>query len=796
MKKNLSFWVVAFGLLVLLTGCKKDALTDFSILAVSERADNGDAKTHLYKESLVLWDNGDQITLRPLKNGYDQVTAKYAYVYDTVVDGTENKMYAVFKMDNGVKVPREAEFIALYPHMQGNEIVDKENVTIKLAENQQYVGDETFGKMASPMVACCNYHDSQDDLARMLFHNLCGLVRIQVANEAVGELVEHLKVDKIILESHEKTANGSTVPKRPISGTFKVNDCDQYNPYLSGGDGYRIVLEPNTDFVDGGLFFYVSLPSVSATGTTTYALKLTVEASSTATTKDGTTYSVSKDFTVPIRRNSISFLPALTVKDWVSTTGAQGSLAGNGTQDRPFLVYTLADLKMLRDACNKGNTINGCIVNSNTWVNIMRSDIELDEEWEPFKDFPGKMVYKASQASSTPGITNRTGKPLFWKLSGRVMNLTIKCGTSIGLNQEDSLYSPLCYTNTGEINGCKVVNVIENGATVPLAIVGGGVTAIGGLCVYNQGTITSSGCRANLSARYVGGLCYKNTGTIINSYTSSPMTVPPASAQASTSAAGIVYENATDGLVSYCYMAANINGRRNVNWGGIVYKNTGGDVKHCYLDASGIIQSNLSIGGIVNTMTGGTVDYCWVDADLLYAVTGNLGGIVCDLSGGEVRNSFVGRGTSSITCERGQYAGGIVAIMTGGSVKNSYAYCDLSQSHASVGQGTVAGGVSGGTTLVNCYGHNFHYPTDVTSFYGVADGTPSITLCYSHVVQTGITDFASPSTLHGYLNSWQPNETDTYRQWVCPTDGMPTLTNNSSECLPLTAKNKKNRGRR
>lgn len=760
----------------LATSCQKETLSNINILAVSETADNP-SKTRLKDECFVYWEEDDAITAAAER--YEQFKATFQKSYDN--EG--NNMRAIFvPEDKDAKVPTTGNFTALFPFNTENVIAD-DTVQINLAEEQGYRtgkadADYSFGPTACPMVAYGNYHDTEDNIVRMLFHNLSGLVRLHLMSNASG--VTEVNVTKITVTSKD----------RNLSGLFTVKDYKTNAPYLEGGSGKSVTITPNgkdgISLPAAGLMFYVALPALSGTATVNYQnLELIIDAKN----RNGDPIWASQTFSAPIRRNGITYMPSLTVTAWSAGESnysqTESGISGNGSSARPFLIYTAADLKKLRDLSDGNLPLNGVALNStDVYVKIMRSDIKLtDDNWDKgFDNFKCRMIYSASQASARPGITNNSQHPIFREVSGIVEGITVRGKFSITAQDDTSKFSPLCHTLRA---GGKIVNCAL-GDTSSFSISGGTDKALAGVCVYNYGTIEGCGCRGRLAAKSIAGICYRNCADAIvkQCYTASPMQTFVVNRNgevinASGKAGGIVYENL--GTVEDCYMSANIN-KQGTEWGGIVYTNSG-TVRQSYLDASGIIQSTKGVGGIVHTMTAGEIDYCWNDADLVDVDAGGLGGIVNTLSGGTVHNCFRGRGVGSLTC-RGGATGGVVATMRGGTVENCYAYTDMSQSTVSQ-RGTFVGTINGGT-IENCYGISSFVSDDVTKFYG-SKGTDSyFTNCYTNLAVSsgviGLRQFTPTTTATGTsytdlttdLNTNRGSNSD-WNTWTDVPNRPPTL---------------------
>lgn len=628
-----------------------------------------------------------------------------------------------------------------------------------------------------------------DGLLRMQFHNLCGLVRLQIVN-----------TDNAVSSATLKELRVTSQDSKKLSGRFQVHDIDKNAPYVTATtDGTNVItITPNAGTEESlgetGLVFYLALPALSGTGSTEYSLKLKV-----VVTSNGNDYQMEKDFGVNIRRNGLSKMPALHCSSWVQGTDGSGSgatttthITGNGTTQRPFLIYTVDDLVELREVCNNNSfKINGFVFKNNpdhSHFRIMRSDITLTpENWtETIHEFPGEMTYFAAQGSSQPGIENKSGLPIFNVVTGSVTGLTVRGNYSATIGSEEVKdFSPLCLDNQGTLRNC----MIGESCTTVFA---GLHTRIGGICLENHGQIIGCGCHGTLVAQEVGGICHTNTdGTNVSikgCYVASP-TRMDYDINSSNEAGGICHTN--QAKIEDCYFSANTYQSR-AKWGGIVYKqeSSSASVKRCYIDASGIIQSTGCVGGIVNTMSGGVVDYCWNNADLIEADNQGLGGIVYAMSGGEVRNSCL-NSAGMVKCTNGT-VGGLVGRLSGtGTVYNSYAYADFTQT--TVTKGSVVGTMTGGT-IANCYGLQ---TIDISQphFCGSKNQTGcTITHCYGHynadneipthtVNETTDDDYG---TLRTNLNGWTAPAASTYRQWDQSGSNPPTLS--TSAFLSVGAK--------
>lgn len=777
--------------LLLLGGCKKE-MTTFDILAISEEEASdpaaGGTKTYLWNEMHVFWQSGDQINVCYM----DKKEASKATFQEESTDG--NKTQAIFTLESEIKVPQEGtgNFLALFPYNSDN-VLGTMPPTIQFPQEQGYYNDKSFGKAACPMVAYAE-NASTSSLVRMQFHNLAGLVRVQLI-DSINNTNNSNPVHRLTSLEFKTT---SSSPCKQLSGPFKVNDPRVNAPSMTaqnesnnmvtitpnGTTGIELPVHNNSYITDNEpLTFYLVLPALDGTGNNNYQIEMTVRGTDITSKAN---VKVTKTFNVTIRRNGITKMPTLTVHRWApdeSTTDfgeVSGGITGNGTNDRPFLLYSYRDLVQLRDACNNNTKINGKVVGEGVYVRIMRA-ITLDNTtWtEGISDFKGIMTYGASFTAAEQGIINNTDVPLFESINakGEVYDLTVTGAKSWNQTDQNALgFSPLCRTNNGKIQNCMV----GDGAEYSYKYTGvSNTVGVGGICVDNYGRIMNCGCRGQLNSKKVGGIClYNHSGAYVTQcFIPSPMRANVGSDQ-SVEAGGICYKN--EGTVNDCYFAANLN-LSNTRWGGIVYENTGsGSISNSYVDASGIIQSNNSVGGVVHTMSGGTVDNCWSDADLFQVeLAEGLGGVVYEMTGGVVKNSYRRRSTGNLTCKVG-VMGGFVAKMQGGLIANCYVWTDMSQTVCQT-KGIFVGSFTAGT-VENCYGEQYSARGNATNFYGTITSNATAVDCFSQAAQTGVTTYSSYSDLLSRLqgHSWstEASAVGGFKAWVAGGANEPPVHSN------------------
>lgn len=693
------------------------------------------SKVYLHNEQWIYWEAGDKISIATNATE-SQTQAELAQVN---VGTTGDEYNGVFQ----ARLPESStRYLALYPYRSHNVISnDFGTVRLELPDTQyrrdDAIADFTFDRVGFPMVAWFNGDDPE--YPNLDFHALAGLVRLQFFDNT-GSTPKRIK--QIDIEADKQ-----------ISGLVNVADFRTDNPRpvstLSTPAAKKVIMYCGTG--DNGLLldelrsFYLVLPAYGGENvTTTYSLDITIY------TTDGN--QCKKSMHPKVRRRSICYPQAMGITEWVASGNgsADPGVSGNGTEERPFKVYTINDLKYIRDCYNSvERTINGIPITPNTHIKIMRSDIVLNttgvNEWNVgIRNFEGHMTELAHMLH--PGIIDSCHNvPLFESIgeNGVVEDITLKSATTDNLTNPTGT-SPFCLNNAGVIRNCVVTYIPDKASKFNLSI----FSPFAGICVTNTGTI--EGCRFEgkvevQSGQNFAGICLHNqSGGQIIGCQSASMTVrfaTPAS-----KAVGICYENAAGATVRDCYFASDITGSV-VDWAGIVYENSG-TVEHCELSSTGHIYTSGRVGGIVRINRGGKVDYCWVNAPLRGSM---VGGIVDSLASGKVINCYNSTSAMVTVTTAASIGGGIVGTMTGGSIENSYINDIVimrQQSNATVGG--IVGKATGGT-VTNCYSYEaFNH------FYGTTSG---VTYNYCYIVDgflSGITNISedlatSPTGTSGCL---------------------------------------------
>ena len=742
--KKLSIAIALLTLAVLPMACQKEKSGNdqFRFTATTEQLQNDDAKVQLVDEHYIIWEYDDEISIGSNTSGD---TKNKAWLYYSAPDSPDWSAY------NGVfltTLPSNSEyFLGLHPYSDNNIISSSGgssfSATIDIPAAQTYRDDNTFDKQVFPMVAWYGGTWSSDPYTpfNLDFHSLGAIVRLQFLNTTgAASAIRSITV---------------TSPDKQLCGLFTVNNYNTNDPHLTS-------LEPTKKTVtidcgDAGvafannqlLTFYLVLPAFTGRDNTTRYSNLSITVTNTSSQSCSNTISY-----VNTRRNGITYMQALDIASWSSTTSH--TISGNGTADRPFKVYDIEDLKYLRDCYNGvARTINGQPITADTYIKLMRSDIELTtSNWlAGIRNFEGHFLTMNQQ--SHPGITNSCQNvPLFESIGadGEVVGLTVKCSGVNNLTNATGV-SPFCGENNGRIIDCALTN--KPGSSDYITSI---FSSFAGICVTNNGTLQGCRCEGKIqgqSNKNFAGICLHNNGTIVGCQ-AGDIILRDFSAQG----AGICFENSATGIVKDCYFGSNIT-NSNADWGGIVYDNSG-IVKHCYMSATGQIYTSKGVGGIVRNNIGASslVDYCWVAGPLQGRT---VGGIVDSLVNGEVRNCFNNTSAMITVTSANSVGGGLVGYVKGGQVNNSYVNeITIIPRNVNAVIGGLAGVVTGGT-FSYCYSYE-----DFNVFYGTSTAA-TYTQCYlvdgsqANITSIGSSNFSTLTTnLNGSGNS-------DYSTWVQPT---------------------------
>lgn len=759
----LQFVLIVFSLFV---SCEKyvfqgEILSPVDFTASIEPLDNeSQSKVRLVNEEWIYWEIGDSISIGSNTSTQDNYTAIL----------TLPSVGSDFEGFNGAfqaSLPEGSKyFLGLHPENSSNVIRSTGgtnfSATIILPDEQPLRNDITFAKQVFPMVAWYGgeWDDSHPVPFNLDFHSLAGIVRFQIFNSGVAKTIRQITV--------------TSLDGKQLKGAFTVNNYKTFDPYLTPANNtsanQKVVLTCGESGLplgsDSLRSFYLVLPALGGMGvTTSYGLKFEIEAT------DGSVCTKTMTAGIPVRRNGITYRNAIDVKDWSSASATVG-LVGNGTESRPFKIYTIKDLQYLRKCyASIDRKINNQPITANTWIRIMRSDIVLtSENWTAgINRFEGHFTCVSAPSAGNAGITNKTNIPLFVdiKATGVVEGIDMRV-TATATDRHtatDTAFTPFCRINRGIIRNCDVTTANE-------CAIYSTWKSVAGLCVNNFGTIEGCNCSATLRSTnaFVAGICLYNHGTIRGCQISSPMTVIEGSR-----VGGICYQNINNSsaVIEDCYFDATVVGSAS-QWGGIVHTMSGGTLKHC--SNTGTVQSVESVAGIVHTITAGTVNYCWSQAKL----KGNMaGGIAVNVNGGRIINSFVNTNNAQVvlnTSNENNSAGGFAATISGGSIENGFVNITHVQRINSTGITAGFVGKATGGTITNCYSYESAALFPV--FYGTNTST-SYNSCYlvgnntqSYVTSVTTTQALSGGGLVQQLNNNVPSGG---KSWEL-TDDMPQLT--------------------
>ena len=469
---------------------------DRSVLTATTEGDSPDTRTTLVPAgtgiSQVLWSENDQI--------------------DVFMDGSTNPV--LFSLAEGAGTKKGTfhgegmgnRYVAFYPHSMVPSVGSNETVRFTLPATQEYA-EGTFASGSFPMAAASNSSDLQ-------FRNLCSVLRIS--------LTGHNKVTRIVFRPKDASAE--------VCGKASVSLADPSNPTLS--------LSSNSC---NSLVLSVPGVKLSETEDTHFFLVLPPQ-----TYKGGFTLRVytnerymdkvyGSDFTMV--RSKLHKADSFVYQP----NGFDDSeyLEGSGTEEDPFLIGTLGDLILMRDAVNSESgkimSASGSEVSAAEASYRLTSDIDLSlacnkkqrKNWTPIGDRKTKEIYFAGVFDGDGHVIdnlyiNNNGfnyQGLFGGVSGTIRNLTVRgevtgcyyCGIITGRLSGKNPYIGNC-TTKGTVSGNSyfggIVGYGDN-ATIEYCR---NETTVGGSNSYYVGGIVGY-------AYFVGSLNHCiNTGAISGAY--------------------------------------------------------------------------------------------------------------------------------------------------------------------------------------------------------------------------------------------------------------------------------------
>ncbi len=295
-----------------------------------------------------------------------------------------------------------------------------------------------------------------------------------------------------------------------------------------------------------------------------------------------------------------SLLVMVVMVGSTSLWAAGGDLPGSGTEGDPYLIEDLADFDVFADSVNAATY----------WASGVYTKLACGP------NLAGRTYTTAVIAPDTPDSTGGfDGTPFTGVFDGDghvVSNITID--TAGASNDYLGLFGAID-GSSGEVKDLGMQNInITGGDTAAL---------LGGLCGYNNGTI--SNCYAGVSVTErggswrLGGLVGENRGDVSNCYSTGDV-------EGRSAVGGLVGKNL--GSVSDCYSTSDVSGNDVV--GGLVGEDWG-SISNCYSTGSVTVSGESRyVGGLVG-QSHGSVSDCYSTSD----VSGNhfVGGMVGDNSG-------------------------------------------------------------------------------------------------------------------------------------------------------------------
>ncbi len=597
--------------------------------------------------SLIATTEGDgpetRTSLAPAGTGMSQVLWSENDQLDVFMDGSNTPV--LFTLVEGAGTKRASfhgkgeagSYVAFYPHSMTPSLGSGGTVRFTLPATQEYAGD-SFASGSFPMTAVSSSND-------LRFRNVCSVLRISMKG--------HNVVTRIVFRSND--------PAAKVRGRATVSLSDPDNP----------VLQLSSDSCDS---LALSVPDVklSESEDTHFFLVLppqTYKGGFSVRVYSGERYMdkvITSDFTMKRSRvhkaDPFVFTP----------NGFDNSeyLEGSGTAEDPFLIDSIGDLILMRDAVNSDagiiKTSDGNGVAASNAFYRMTSDIDLSmvcskksgRSWAPIGDFSVKETW------SFEGVFDGGGHTV--------------SGLYIG--------------NGKDYQG--LFGFIKNGKIMNLTV---------------DGTLT-----VNDSSGILAGYIQMGRSLLYNCHTNGSL-------QGRYNIGGVVGQG-NDGIISYCSNEAAITSNGHYT-GGIVGFSEFCVVSNC--SNSGTIKSQRSyLGGITGYMNGARLFNCQNAADVSSSGGSYIGGICGRIwQGAKIINSSNSGSISS----SGDYVGGICGHVSSeaiyyngaGLVANCYNAGKVS------GTGKYLGAIAGYSGLRDIDQASDDSPADgawVKDSYWISDG--------------------------------------------------------------------------
>lgn len=504
---------------------------------------------------------------------------------------------------------RGSNYVALYPASAAVGF-DGSSVEIELPAEQQYA-ESSFGPDSFPMVA-------SSSSTELKFRNLCAVLKLSMRGEAA-------------IQSIRFTANDE---QTPVAGAATVDISDPQTPQLTMSDGgsNEVVLVCGNVTLDSATptDFYIVLPAQNYEGGFTVTV---------CTASGDMQKRASQD--IELQRSSVFSMPVFDFSVNVEI-GQSEALEGEGTAASPFLIRSIGDLLLFRNAVN---TANGKIKSADTGAEVaaqtahylQTADIDLagynnsNDTWTPIGDYStdNSLQFKGTFDGGEHSITNLITDPekghqgLFGYCSAATISNLSVSGKVSGKDYVGIVAGYL----SGKITNCEVSGSVT-----------GTSSNIGGIVGYADMRTSITDC-TNRSAingyATVGGIAgWAYTYSIINNCVN-------LGAVSNLSVGGFV-SGPVGGIVGYgvyssimnCSNHGNVKGWSNV--GGIAgmmyFYNETTVITNCY-NTGDISATGPIFGGIAGTVSGdndankaGRLENCISTGKLSSATGGAIAG--------------------------------------------------------------------------------------------------------------------------------------------------------------------------
>jgi hypothetical protein len=331
---------------------------------------------------------------------------------------------------------------------------------------------------------------------------------------------------------------------------------------------------------------------------------------------------------------------------------------GDGSVSNPYLIYTVADLKAIRDSINTKNGVYG-----NKAYKLM-ANLDFSKEtsdWTPIGDTT-TVAFKGifdGNGKTIKGVhiaktDNKSYGGIFGNIEGaEIKNLGINWNSLFGVNLLGDYYvGGIAAYGSGTIINCYTSGEIHgsaHGFAYAGGILGNGTATITNC--YSNGRITAfSFFDSNGAFEYVGGILGKGTTTITNCHYDSK-TLGSYGATCRPRYAGGIAGHIT-GTISSCYSIGKIGCPS--KFGGGIAGYSIGTIINCYTtEEVESLYSNEETNGGIAGQSEGTIINCYSTGATCGIYVGGIAG-----SGTDITNCY----TQGVVLSR--HAGGIAAAAT------------------------------------------------------------------------------------------------------------------------------------